>query len=408
MSTTRLLSSHEPWGAVLALGVTQITAWGTIYYLFALLMEPLQAALGASKSTVVGAFTVSLLISGVLAPFVGRSIDRRGGRVLMAAASLLAAGSLVALAHVQTLPQLYLAWALLGVAMAGTLYEPAFAVVTRAFVNNHRRAIAVLTLFGGFASTVFWPLGQTLISALGWRDTAMIFGALNLAVCVPLHLFALPQATAAAPRPSASGTRSQSLGEALHDPTFYLLAASFTVNALVFSGTAVHMLAMLAAKGLTAGHAAALGALIGPMQVVGRLAEMAFGQRVSASSVGMIAMGLLPLSLLLFVLSGADLWSFVAFALLYGAGNGVMTIVRGTVPVELYGRDHYGAVNGAMAAPVLVAKAAGPLVAAIAWTLSGDYDTVALWLASLALTAMVFFTLAVRRRRLPSAESSGG
>ena len=172
MHNDRALGQREPWSAVLALGITQITAWGSIYYLFPLLMEPLQAALGASKSVVVGAFTLSLMVSGLLAPVVGRAIDRRGGRMLMAAGSLLAAAALAALGQVTTLLQLYVVWALLGVAMAGTLYEPAFAVLTRAFVNNHRRAIAVLTLFGGFASTVFWPLGQALIDAYGWRTTA--------------------------------------------------------------------------------------------------------------------------------------------------------------------------------------------------------------------------------------------
>jgi MFS family permease len=366
---------------VLALGVTQITAWGSIYYLFALLMEPLQAALGASKSTIVGAFTLSLLVSGLLAPVVGRAIDRRGGRVLMALASLLAAGALVALAHVSTLAQLYAVWALLGIAMAGTLYEPAFAVVTRAFVINHRRAIAVLTLFGGFASTVFWPLGQALISAYGWRDTAMIFGALNLLVCVPLHLLALPSDDprsdfigAASPGGSSSG----SLVEALRDPVFHLLAAAFTVNALVFSGMSVHLLAMLGAKGLSPIQAAALGALVGPMQVLGRLAEMSLGQRIAPSRVGTIAMALLPTSLFVLVAAATSTWTFVLFALLFGAGNGVMTIVRGTVPIELYGRQHYGAINGAMAAPVLIAKAAGPLVAAVTWSLTQDYDRVVL------------------------------
>jgi MFS family permease len=386
---------------VLALGVTQITAWGSIYYLFALLMEPLQAELGASKSLVVGAFTGSLLVSGLLAPLVGRLIDRHGGRGLMAAASLLAAGALAALAQVTTLAQLYVVWALLGVAMAGTLYEPAFAVVTRAFVSNHRRAIAVLTLFGGFASTVFWPLGQALIDAFGWRDTALAFGAINLLVCLPLHLLALPPT---APRlrgtdtVTAGASRAQSLSEALRDPVFHLLAAAFTVNALVFSGMSVHLLAMLAAKGLSPAHAAALGALIGPMQVFGRLTEMFLGQRIAPSRVGMIAMALLPLSLFVLVAAATSTWTFVLFAVLYGAGNGVMTIVRGTVPIELYGREHYGAVNGAMAAPVLIAKAAGPLVAALVWTMARDYETVALWLAFLATSSLGFFALAVRRR----------
>jgi MFS family permease len=392
-------SRPEPWGAVLALGITQITAWGSIYYLFPLVMEPLQDALGASKSAVVGAFTGALLLSGMLAPVVGRFIDRRGGRALMAAGSLLAALSLAALGHVTTLAQLYVVWGLLGVAMAGTLYEPAFAVLTRAFVTNHRRAIAVLTLFGGFASTVFWPLGQMLINAYGWRDAAMLFGVINLVVCVPLHLTVLPKGDArTATAGDAAGT-SHSLGDAVRDPTFHLLAAAFTVNAFVFSAMSVHLLAMMVAKGFSATQAATLGALIGPMQVLGRLSEMSVGQRLAPSSVGAIAMSLLPASVLLFVFAGDSTWSFIIFAVLYGAGNGVMTIVRGTVPVELYGRDHYGAVNGAMAAPVLIAKAVGPLAAAVAWTVLQDYDAVALLLAAVAFSSLVFFGWAVRRRR---------
>ena len=384
---------------MLALGITQITAWGSIYYLFPLLMEPLQTAIGASRSAVVGAFTFSVLVSGLLAPVVGRLIDRRGGRLLMGGASLLACLGLVALGQVTTLAQLYAAWGLLGVAMAGTLYEPAFAVLTRAFVTHHRRAIAVLTLFGGFASTVFWPLGQTLISDVGWRNTAMIFGALNLLVCVPLHLFALPStsASAAAPVPS-TGDRAQTLQAALRDARFYWLAAAFTANALVFSGTAVHLLAMLGAKGMSPAQAAALGALMGPMQVLGRLVEIFAGRRVSPTRVALIAMGLLPVSLLIFVTAVGSSAGFVLFVLFYGAGNGVMTIVRGTVPVELYGRQEYGAVNGALAAPVLLAKAAGPLVAALAWTLAQDYDVVAVALAALAASALFFFSIAIRRK----------
>jgi MFS family permease len=392
-------AAREPWGAVVALGITQITAWGSIYYLFPLLMQPLQSALGASRSAVVGAFTVSVLISGLLAPVVGRAIDRRGGRRLMTGASVLASAGLAALGQTTSLLQLYLVWTVLGVAMAGTLYEPAFAVLTRAFVTNHRRAIAVLTLFGGFASTVFWPLGQALIGEFGWRSTAMIFGALNLVVCVPLHLFALPSAPESSETETAPGeVSSGSLRAALRDTAFYWLAAAFTVNALVFSGTAVHLLSMLGAKGMTAAHAAALGALMGPMQVLGRLAEIFAGPRVAPTQVAIFAMALLPASLLVFAATGTSVGGFVLFALLYGAGNGVMTIVRGTVPVELYGRREYGAVNGALAAPVLLAKAVGPLVAAIIWSMLGDYDAVAYAFAVVASSALVFFALAIRRR----------
>lgn len=382
---------------VLALGVTQITGWGTIFYLFPLLLDLLPGALGASRVEIVGAFSVALLLAGVLAPAVGHWIDGHGGRGLMAAGSLLAAVALAALSSVTSLGQFYLVWALLGVAMACTLYEPAFAVLTRAFTRHQRRAIAGLTLFGGLASTVFWPLGQALIDAIGWRSTAQVFAAINLLLCVPLHALALPRG--AGPRLSAARAGSAAaLRQALQDPTFRLLAAAFTANILVFSATSVHLLAMLSAKGLTPAQAAAFGALIGPMQVAGRLAEMLFGGHLPPSRVGLIAMGLLPLSLLLLVAGGASSWTFIAFALLYGAGNGVMTIVRGAIPVELYGRDHYGVVNGALAAPVLLAKAAGPLVAALALLVAPDYDTVALLLAAIAAASLVFFAQALRPR----------
>lgn len=387
----------QPWATVLALGVTQITGWGTIFYLFPLLLDLLPGALGAGRVEIVGAFSVALLLAGLLAPAVGHWIDGHGGRGLMAGGSLLAAVALAALGHVTSLGQLYLVWALLGVAMACTLYEPAFAVLTRAFAHHQRRAIAGLTLFGGLASTVYWPLGQALIDAVGWRSTALVFAAINLLVCVPLHALALPRG-AGSSRPAAPSGSAAALRQALHDPTFHLLAAAFTANILVFSATSVHLLAMLASKGLTPAQAATFGALVGPMQVAGRLAEMMFGGRLPPSRVGLIAMGLLPLSLLLLVAGGASSWSFIAFALLYGVGNGVITIVRGAIPVELYGRDNYGVINGALAAPVLLAKAAGPLVAALALLVAPDYDTVALLLAAIAAASLVFFAQALRQR----------
>lgn len=398
MTAAATEEGRDPWGAVLALGITQITAWGSIYYSFALLMEPLQSALGASKSAVVGAFSVALLASGLLSPWVGRLIDRAGGRWVMTAGSAMGGVGLCALAFVTTLPQLYLVWAALGIAMAATLYDPAFAVLTHAFRANYRRAITILTLFGGFASTVFWPFTAYLMETYGWRDAMLVLGALQLLVCLPLHLFALPRRRhrAVAARPVAPNEAT--LREVLRDRTFYLLCLAFTANALVFSAMAVHMLAMLEVKGLTLMEAALIGALVGPMQVLGRVIEMLFERRTSPSRVGLIAMGLLPVSLAVFYVGDGTLAIFVLFALLYGGGNGVMTIVRGTIPVELYGRAHYGAVNGAMAAPVLISKAFGPVAAALVWALAGGYDGVLLALAAIAASSLVFFAFAMRLR----------
>jgi MFS family permease len=392
------VQQREPWRLVVALGITQITSWGSVYYLFALLLQPVQRELSLSKPLAVGAFSLALLISGLLAPRVGAWIDAHGGRRPMVLGSLLMAAGLFLLSQVHGAAAFYAVWALLGVAMALTLYDPAFAVVTRAFTLNYRRAITVLTLFGGLASTVFWPLTQALIDELGWRGAVQVLALINLAVCVPLHL-TLPRG----PRPSALpgavvAAPSRNVRQVLRDPRFYLLAGAFTANILVFSAMAVHMIAMLEAKGMSAAQAALLGALIGPMQVAGRLAEIGLARRLSVQQVGLAAAAFLPLSLLVFATIDLNTALFLLFAVLYGTGNGVMTIVRGAIPVELYGRDHYGAVNGAMAAPVLVAKAAGPLLAALMFSATGHYNGVLALLTAVAVLAVVLLWAATRRR----------
>lgn len=383
-----------PWRLVAALGLTQITAWGSIYYLFALLLPHLQRDLDGSPAAVVGAFSVALLTSGMLAPGVGRWIDRFGGRALMTAGSVLGAVGLLLLARVQALSGLYAVWILLGVAMAATLYEPAFAVIARASAHGYRRAIGVVTLFGGLASTVFWPLGQWLIERYGWRDATALLGLLNLALCVPLHAGVLPGAAPRSTAPAASAAvtpahTGQDLRSALRDARFYLLGLAFTANALVLSAMAVHLMPMLVEKGLTPLQAAAVGAMVGPMQVLGRFVELTWAYRFKPLAVGVVAMALLPASLLLFHALGPWPVLFGFFALLYGAGNGIGTIVRGTIPAEIFGRAHYGAVAGAVAAPVLVAKASGPLVAALLWAASGSYAALALTLAAVAAVSVL-------------------
>ncbi len=389
MISLELQKRRNPWTVVVALGITQITAWGSIYYVYALLLSHLERDLAISKDVAVGAFSIALLISGLLAPIVGRRIDERGGRGLMVAGSVAGGIGLVLAGQVQTVWHLYAVWALLGIAMAATLYEPAFAVLTRLFEDRYRQAITVLTLFGGFASTVFWPLSQWLIDVYGWRDALVILGMLNLAGCSLIHATLLPGNDDEHAARKRSSSRDKDLRSVLREPSFYLLCGAFTANALVFSAMAVHMLPMLQEKGLTPIQAAAIGAMVGPMQVAGRIVEMLFGRRFKATHIGLVAMGLLPLSLVLFAMLGQATLPYLLFALLYGAGNGVTTIVRGTIPAEVFGRAHYGAVNGAMAAPVLLAKAGGPLVAATVWMTFGSYSTLAVVLAACAALSIV-------------------
>lgn len=391
------------FGTIVALGIAQIVSWGSLYYAFSFLFAPLMEASGADKATVFGAFSFGLLVSGMLSAPVGALIDRVGGRGVMTAGSIAAAILLALLAQVRSVALLYAVWAGLGAVMAATLYDPAFAVITRLFKSNYRRAISALTLFGGFASTVFWPLTQFLMAELGWRDALLVLALINLVVCAPLHWWALPRE---APAGRASPSRvpgSAVFRSALRTPLFYLLTIAFTGNSLVFSATQVHLMSMLQAKQMSAAQAALVGAMIGPMQVTGRVLELAFASRLSASTIGLLAMAFLPLSLLLLGAAGVQWPLLVAFAIIYGTGNGVMTIVRGAIPAELFGRDAYGAINGAMATPVLVAKAAGPLVAALLFTALGGYDGTlhVLIVIGAASTAVFYLSTRVSRHRPP-------
>ena len=392
-------ASGGNFSTIAALGIAQIVSWGTLFYAFSFLIEPLTMAVDADRATVVGAFSLGLLASGLLSAPVGALIDRVGGRGVMTAGSLAAALLLALLSQVQSAAQLYALWAGIGVAMAATLYDPAFAVLTRLFAANFRRAITALTLFGGFASTVFWPLTQWLIASLGWRDALLVLGALNALVCAPIHWTVL-RANRGTPQPRGRSSDSKgALRAALRTPVFYLLALAFTGNALVFSAMQVHLISVLQAKQLSAAAAAWVGATIGPMQVAGRVLELAVGSRLSASTVGIIAMALLPLALVLLAVGGVHWSLLIAFAVLYGIGNGVMTIVRGAIAVELFGRDGYGAINGAMAAPVLVAKAAGPLVAALLFAGFGGYQPTLVVLIAIGAVSAGVFALSTRVRR---------
>lgn len=394
-------SRSAGWPLIVGLGTTQIVSWGSIYYLSALLIEPLRIALGAAQPLIVGAISLSMLVSGLLAPWIGRRIDRAGGRAVMTAGSLVAVLLLAALAQVTSVAALYAIYLALGVAMAATLYPPAFAVVTQAFGDGYRRAITAITLFGGLASTVFWPLTAFLIERLGWRDAVLVLAAINLVVCVPLHLMLprRPATKATVSKPSARPDRTAQ--EAMRSPGFIALALAFVGHALVISAISVHLLTLLAARGLSPIAAAGIAALIGPMQVVGRIAELSLSHRATAVQVGRVITWLLPLSMLL--LFAADDRSaqgvlLVLFACLYGIGNGTMTIVRGAVPAELYGREHYGAISGALTGPSLVAGAAAPFIASLLLGALGDYDRVLIVLTGFGVMAAVSFAWATRRR----------
>jgi len=369
-----------------------------MFYAFSVLLAPIAQETGWTREAIVGAFSLGLLVAGLASAPVGMLIDRFGGRVIMSLGSLIGAFVLVLMSAAHTVAAFYIAWAVLGVAAAMLLYEPAFAVIYASFESNARKALTALTLVAGFASTVFWPLTQALVSALGWRHTFLVLGILNLAICLPLHAIVLPSRGALRERPEAAKGASaakerRALGVILRTRSFWLMAFAFTANILAFSVLSVHMIPLLQEKGFTPMHAVWLAALVGPMQVTGRLVEFIVGGRFSPKSVGLVALALLPFALVALMFASSNLWMGFAFAVLYGASNGIMTIIRATMPAEMFGREHYGAINGALAAPVIGTRAAGPLVASLIWSAAEGYDRVLWVLVVVSVLSMVAFSM---------------
>ncbi|HEY2966751.1 MAG TPA: MFS transporter [Casimicrobiaceae bacterium] len=385
-----------------ALGIAQIISWGTLFYAIAVLGEAMRSELGISATWLFGAFTIGLLISGIVSPAVGGLVDAQGGRFVLSWGSVLGAVALALIASAHGLLLLLLGWSLAGVAMAACLYDPAFATLHQLTGTSYRRAVTALTLFGGFASTVFWPASQWLLDNVGWRETLWIYAGLHLAVCLPLHLGFVPAhaAGAAADADIAVGADAvpgvAPLRRTGGRASYVWLAAAFSVAAFLSATLSAHLIGLLKSAGLTARDAVLVSSLIGPMQVVGRIAEFTFARRLSPLSVGALAFALMTAGLTcLALIDGLSAMAF-AFAVLYGWSNGVMTIVRGTVPAVLFGRRNYGALLGRLALPAFVAKAFAP----VAFTLvfAASLPRVApLWsLVLAAVLAQVGYRLATR------------
>jgi MFS family permease len=386
-----------PWRAVPVLGVTQILSWGTIYYTPVLIVPLIAAEHGWSIAFGMGGFSVGLLVAGLVAPYVGRAIDHFGGHVVMTAGSLLGGIGLVSVVLASAQPLYLGAWALLGVAMAASLYDSAFATLGRIFGAGARRPITALTLAGGFASTVSWPATHFLLEAVGWHRTYFIYAALLVFVAAPLHALALPRSRAAAVSParadgSASATVLPSSGLA-----FLLVATAFAAYAFVPSGMSAHLLAIFQRSGIDAGTVVWIGALFGPAQVGARLIEFAFGRDIHPLWVVRFALALLLCAFVLLAVLGIS-WPVAAvFALMFGGANGLVTITRGAVPLVLFGAAGYGRLMGRLAAPFLLMQAAAPLV--MAFVVERASDPAALALAAAFTAAALGCFLAIRPPR---------
>jgi MFS family permease len=396
-----------PWPLAWRLALGQIEAWGILYYAFTVVVGPMQAATGWSKPFLNAGVSIGLLVWGLLALPVGAWIQRRGGRGIMAAASALGGLALGLMGMAADRFTYVAAWVLLGAAMAGLLYDSAFAVVTRAFGAEYRRGITLITLVGGLASTVFIPLAQTMVDSLGWREALFALGGFQVALGVPLHWCGIPrwdrQPGAVVPAP-ASARWSDWWTEFLRDTSdrrFVGLALWFTAHAAAFTGLIFQLVSLLQAMGVANQTILQVFAVFGPLQVLGRFLLSFHGGGFSTLRVGRWAMGALITGLLILLLLPPKLGWLIGFAALFGLGNGVTTILRGTAIAEIFGRDRYAELNGALSAPGVVAKAAAPLALAGLWTATGDPKSVfgaLLGVLGIGCAGLALTSVAQRRR----------
>ncbi len=387
------------------LGVTQILAWGSSYYLLAVLAAPIAGDTGWSLAWIVGGLSLGLLVAGLVSPRVGDAIQRLGGRVVLTASAILLALGLTGLALSPNLPVYILSWLILGTGMGAGLYDAAFATLGRLYGLGARTAITALTLFGGFASTVCWPLSALLVSEFGWRATCLIYAGIHLFVLLPLYVFALPKQ----PKREGAGAAKVAAGDADGNdgplvppgskPLFVLVALVIAISSMISATLSVHLLTILQARDIALGAVVALGALVGPSQVGARAIEMAISRfhhpiwtKLASTAFVAIGVGLL--------------WAgfpIVAAALIfYGAGIGIESIARGTLPLAIFGADRYPAIMGRIAMPSLIGQAASPSLGAMVIGSFGAHGALGVLFAVALGNVVLVVTLSILLRRRES------
>jgi len=380
---------------VAGLGSAQLIAWGTLYYAIAILGEPMRLDLGAPSSHVFGAFTWSLVIAGVLAPATGRRLDRYGGRAVLVASALAGAVGFLVLAQARSQPWIVVGWSINGMAMALGLYDACFAAIGQAEPRAYRAIVTGVTLVAGFASTVAWPLSHYLLDAIGWRGVCQVY-ALALLLCAPIYAVLLP----GRPRAEARVSVPESASSSSSPPRARVLAWAFAGAALIGSSISAHLPGILSALQLRTELAVWVASSIGALQVFGRLIDLVSGSRRTAAQLGAVTFTGLLAAMLLLLAVPAMPQSVFGFALLYGISNGLFTIARATLPVELFGLDRIGAMLGSFGAPSLVTRAFAPLGFALVSAAAGT--TAALGsLAAVGLVSLAAYLAATRAPHSP-------
>jgi MFS family permease len=405
----------EPWRRrptvilwMMSLG--QLISWGLVYYTFPLFVTPMEAEFGWSRNELYGALSAGLLVAGLCSIPVGAWIDRGHGRMLMTGGSVAAAALLLLWSQIQSLPMFYALWIGLGACQAVTLYEPAFAVITRVFGPRYKQAILIMTFLGGLASTFGIPFAQCLIERIDWRPTLVAMAGIILAVGIFIHWLFVPGPHEKAvpigevPQALPAGPKKSPLATAVRVPAFWGLVVAFAGYGLAFSAMSFHLIPLLLERGVEIGVVTAIIALIGPMQVVGRVLLMAGQRHITTIQLGALIYFAFPISMAMLASGISGVYALILFAIVYGVANGLVTILRGMAVPEFIGPEGYGVVSGALTMPTNVMRAAGPLAAALAWSFFGDY-TVVLWglTAIMLVAACGFAAAAMLSRKTPSA-----
>ena len=378
------------------LSVGQLITWGSVFYTFALLMEPVERELGLTRAQSSLAFSLALLAEGALAYPVGRWIDRGHERAVMTGGSLLVGLCLLLHSVVSSVAGFYAVWVGLGAGLAATLYNPVFAVVTRRFPDDFRRAIITLTFLGGLASTVFIPLSAWLIQSLGWRHALWVLATFHLRVCAPLHAVQLRGAPRPGPARESAGRPASASLHMRRAP--FLLVGVFVVGMMaVTAALPAHMISLLRGNGLAEAWVIAIPASIGLIQVLGRLLLYFFEHHFDLHLANRLIPMLIPLGLAALLAGAGHPWAALLFVLLYGLGNGMMTIVKGTAIAQYVSRDHVASLNGALGLPSALARALAPFLLGVLWSARAGYAW-GLWLL-LAVSVVSVLALMQAQRR---------
>ena len=389
------------WGFVLPLAFGQLVSWGSLYYAFAVIAGPMGLEFGWSKPEVNGALSLGLGATGIASFFAGRAIDRYGGRVLMTAGSTAAALLLLLWSRIDALWQLYAIWAAMGAVFSTVLYEPVFAVMARELRDDYRKGIIIITLLGGLASTAFIPLTHFLTVTLNWREALLVLALIQIPFGVLLHWFVLPEGgskTAAAVPAALPRAR---VSRAARTPVFWLLAVSYAAHAFMFTTVSFHILPLLGERGFAVAAAVGAYSMVGPSQVAGRLILYGLERRIKVAVAGLAATALPVLGIACLMAAEPGGNYLTLFALLYGGGMGVKTIVQATAAPDFLGREGYGALQGSFAGINYAVQAATPFATALLWQASGSYDAVLWLLFAITLLSAVAFAGAVWLRPVP-------